>query len=69
MRTAKACLIKAEELEQQARLCPAPDHAAALISMATTWRQLAQQALWQDAAPHLDDPGQKPDDDTAPKAS
>lgn len=69
VRTAKDCLLRAQDMEQQARLCPTPGHAAELISMASVWRQLAQQALWQDAVAIPGDPEPKPAEDTALKAS
>ena len=49
MRTAKECLVMAADVERQAGLSDAPAHRADLLSMAETWRCLAQQALWQDS--------------------
>jgi hypothetical protein len=48
MRSAAECLTKAVEMERQASLCDAPILRADLLSMAETWRYVAQQALWQD---------------------
>jgi hypothetical protein len=36
-------------MERQAGACDAGTLATELLSMAQTWRYLAQQALWQDA--------------------
>ena len=49
MREAKDCLARASEMERRAGACGAPNLEAELLSMAQTWRYLAQQALWQDA--------------------
>ena len=49
MRNAKDCLARASEMERQAGACDAGTLATELLSMAQTWRYLAQQALWQDA--------------------
>ena len=48
MRSAAECLVKADEMERQAGLCDTPSLRADLLSMAETWRHIAQQALWQD---------------------
>jgi hypothetical protein len=48
MRSARECLARAIEMERQASLCDAPIVRADLLSMAETWRYVAQQALWQD---------------------
>jgi hypothetical protein len=48
MRSAKACLAKALDMERRAALC-ADAERAELLSMAHTWRNIAQHALWQDA--------------------
>lgn len=49
MLNAKDCLARASEMEQQAGSCGAAGLKTDLLSMAETWRYLAQQALWQDA--------------------
>ena len=49
MRNAKDCLARAIEMERRAGACGAGCLATELLSMAQTWRYLAQQALWQDA--------------------
>lgn len=49
MLNAKECLANAVEMERQAGLCDALDLRVDMLSMAETWRYLAQQALWQDA--------------------
>ncbi len=38
----------AVDMERQAGLSAAPAYRADLLSMAQSWRNLAQQALWQD---------------------
>ena len=48
MRSAKECLAKAAYMERQAADCDMPRMRADLLSMAETWRHVAQQALWQD---------------------
>ncbi len=48
MRSAKECLAKAAHMELQAGHCDIPKMRADLLSMAETWRYVAQQALWQD---------------------
>ncbi len=48
MRSAKECLAQAVSMERQADHCEIPKMRADLLSMAETWRQVAQQALWQD---------------------
>jgi hypothetical protein len=48
MRSAAECLAKATEMERQAGRCDTPSLRADLLSMAQTWRYVAQQALWQD---------------------
>ncbi len=48
MRSAKECLAMAVDIERQAGLSEAPAYRADLLSMAQSWRHLAQQALWQD---------------------
>ena len=48
MRSAKECLAMAVDMERQAGLSAAPAYRADLLSMAQSWRNLAQQALWQD---------------------
>jgi hypothetical protein len=48
MRSAKECLAKAASMELEADHCDAPSLRADLLSMAQTWREVAQQALWQD---------------------
>jgi hypothetical protein len=47
MRSAEACLAKALDMERRAATCPDAERAE-LLSMAHTWRNIAQQALWQD---------------------
>lgn len=61
MRDAKDCLARASEMERRAGACGAAGLATELLSMAQTWRYLAQQALWQDAfaAQTLQDSGPK----------
>ena len=49
MRNAKDCLARANEMERKAGSCGAASLRTDLLSMAETWRHLAQQALWQDA--------------------
>lgn len=49
MRSAKQCLAKAAQMDRQADRCDAPELRADLLSMAETWRFVAQQALWQDS--------------------
>lgn len=57
MRSARECLAEAAEMERQASLCDSPSLRADLLSMARTWRYVAQQALWQDVlAPHPSPP-------------
>ena len=48
MRSAKECLAMAVDIERQAGLSEAAAYRADLLSMAQSWRHLAQQALWQD---------------------
>jgi hypothetical protein len=48
MRSAKDCLAKAIDMERRAGACAAAERAE-LLSMAHTWRNIAQQALWQDS--------------------
>jgi hypothetical protein len=48
MRSAEDCLAKALEMEARARTCAAAPERAELLSMAHSWRNIAQQALWQD---------------------
>lgn len=47
MRSAEDCLAEAVDMERRAGLCGAAERAE-LLSMAHTWRNIAQQALWQD---------------------
>lgn len=42
----------AVDIERQAHLSDTLTHRADLLSMARTWRHLAQQALWQDCRGH-----------------
>jgi hypothetical protein len=49
MFSAKSCLARAHEMERWAGSCSAAGLKADILSMAETWRHLAQQALWQDA--------------------
>lgn len=49
MLSAKACLARASEMERRAGSCGAASLKADLLSMAESWRYLAQQALWQDS--------------------
>ena len=49
MRSAVECLAKAVDMERLAGLCAVPNLRVDLLSMAETWRHIAQQALWQDA--------------------
>lgn len=49
MRDAKDCLARASEMERRAGACGPGSLAMEVLSMAQTWRYLAQQALWQDA--------------------
>jgi len=53
MRSAKECLAMAVDIERQAHLSDTLSHRADLLSMAQTWRNLAQQALWQDCQGRL----------------
>lgn len=48
MRSAEDCLAKAIDMEQRAKTCTAVERAE-LLAMAHTWRNIAQQALWQDS--------------------
>ena len=48
MLNAKDCLARANEMERKAGSCGAAGLKTDLLSMAETWRYLAQQALWQD---------------------
>ena len=48
MRSAVECLAKAVDMERLAGLCAVPNLRVDLLSMAETWRHIAQQALWQD---------------------
>jgi hypothetical protein len=48
MRNAKECLAMAVDIERQAGLSDVLAYRADLLSMAQSWRHLAQQALWQD---------------------
>jgi hypothetical protein len=48
MRSAEDCLAKALDMEARAKTCAAPERAE-LLSMAHSWRNIAQQALWQDS--------------------
>ena len=60
MLDAKNCLARASEMERRAGSCGSASLQADLLSMAETWRHLAQQALWQDsfAAQTVQDSGQ-----------
>lgn len=49
MLDAKECLARASEMERRAGACGSVSLEADLLSMAETWRYLAQQALWQDS--------------------
>jgi hypothetical protein len=49
MLSAKDCLTRASEMERRAGSCGSASLATDLLSMAETWRHLAQQALWQDS--------------------
>jgi hypothetical protein len=49
MLNAKDCLARASEMERRAGACGSAILEADLLSMAETWRYLAQQALWQDS--------------------
>lgn len=49
MRDAKDRLARASEMERRAGACGAGRLATERLSMAQTWRCLAQQALWQAA--------------------
>ena len=49
MRNAKDCLAQASKMERRAQACDTANLKADMLSMAETWRHLAQQALWQDA--------------------
>lgn len=49
MLSAKTCLARASEMERQARGCDTAALRVDMLSMAETWRYLAQQALWQDS--------------------
>ncbi len=49
MLSAKDCLARAAEMERSARSCDTKGLKADMMSMAETWRHLAQQALWQDS--------------------
>ncbi len=42
----------AVDIERQAGLSEASAYRADLLSMAQSWRNLAQQALWQDCRAH-----------------
>ena len=61
MLSAKDCLARASEMERKAGSCRAAGLKTDLLSMAETWRYLAQQALWQDsfAVQTVQDSGQK----------
>jgi hypothetical protein len=48
MRSAKECMAKAAYMEREAGHCDIPKVRADLLSMAESWRYVAQQALWQD---------------------
>ena len=49
MLSAKDCLARADDMERQAGSTGTDSLKADLMSMAETWRHLAQQALWQDS--------------------
>lgn len=49
MLSAKDCLARASEMERQAGSCGSASLETDLLSMAETWRHLAQLALWQDS--------------------
>jgi hypothetical protein len=49
MLNAEDCLARARDMERSAGSCGVADLATDLLSMAETWRYLAQQALWQDS--------------------
>ena len=49
MLNAKDCLARAREMERRAGSCGVASLSTDLLSMAETWRYLAQQALWQDS--------------------
>jgi hypothetical protein len=49
MRSAKECLAMAVDIERQAHLSDTLAYRTDLLSMAESWRCLAQQALWQDS--------------------
>jgi hypothetical protein len=49
MFNAKDCLRRASDMERRAGSSDAAGFKADLLSMAETWRYLAQQALWQDS--------------------
>jgi hypothetical protein len=49
MRSAEDCLAKAIDMERRAADCVVVAERAELLSMAHTWRNIAQQALWQDS--------------------
>ena len=53
MRSAKECLAMAVDIERQAHLSDRLSYRADLLSMAQSWRHLAQQALWQDCRARL----------------
>ena len=59
MLSAKDCLARASEMERRAGSCGSASLETDLLSMAETWRHLAQQALWQDsfAAQTIQDSG------------
>ena len=49
MRNAIDCLNRAQAMERRALQCATPNLRAEMLSMAQTWRHVAQQALWQDS--------------------
>ena len=49
MFSARNCLARATEMERWAGACDTAALKADMLSMAESWRYLAQQALWQDS--------------------
>ena len=49
MRSEGECLAMAAAMEHRAGTCGSPCHSAEFRSIARSWRDLADQAAWQDA--------------------
>ena len=54
MRTAEQCRDKALHMERQAGLCVESIMKAEYVDLARRWRDMAEQATWQDAFECID---------------